>query len=304
MFSLPITLDQQVIDIKATLNNGSVIPIICLGTFQIRGKGTILKVLDAAFRIGYRGIDTAAVYGNETDIGSALKQLLPKYNLRREDIFIISKLAPEDHGDEQRVKNAVYTSLRNLDTPYLDSYLIHWPAASGLSPADPSNVSIRMRTWNALTKLYDNGSGVLKSIGISNYTAEHIRQLLNSSSVVPVLNQVEFHPHWQQTKELHSICKEFKILLQAYSSLGGSSNKNLLKDPIVTEIAHNNNLSTAQVLLRWALQRNYAVVPKSTTVERIAENADLNKILSNQDMEALNNIGKKQKYAWNPDIVR
>ncbi|KAK7574337.1 hypothetical protein V9T40_011528 [Parthenolecanium corni] len=304
MFTLPKSLDEPVISLLATLNDGRKFPVINFGTYQITGRSTILKVIDAALKAGYRGIDTAAVYRNEADIGHALKELLPKYNLRREDIYITSKLAPSDHGSEERVTKAVHSSLQNLDISYLDLYLIHWPAAQGISPADPSNSTIRSKTWETLSKLHDNGNGVLKSIGVSNYTAEHIKQLLETSSVIPAVNQVEFHPHWQQTEELHSICEEHKILLQAYSSLGGTSNKSLLKDPVVERIAKKTGLSPAQVLLRWALQRNYAIVPKSVTPERIENNADLNEALSDEEMSELNNIGLKKKYAWNPDVVR
>lgn len=105
-------------------------------------------------------------------------------------ITINVHLAPGDHGSEERVTEAVHTSLQNLDTPYLDLYLIHWPAAQGISPSDPSNLTIRSKSWETLTKLHDSGNGVLKSIGVSNYTAEHLQQLLETSSVVPAVNQV------------------------------------------------------------------------------------------------------------------
>lgn len=303
MLSLQSCPSNRVIDKKAILNNNSTFPIICFGTFRICGRDTIYNVLDTAFNVGYRAIDTAAVYGNEEDIGIALKTLLPKYKLKRQDIFITSKLAPHDHGDENKVRNAVYGSLKKLNTPYLDVYLIHWPAAGGLSPANPINATIRANTWKILEELYDNGKGILKSIGVSNYTAQHITEIIQSGATIPAINQIEFHPHWQQTEELHSICSKHRILLQAYSSLGGTSNKSLLKDPTVLHVATRNNISAAKVLLRWALQRNYAVVPKSITPEKIKENADLDKPLSDADMNLLNNIGRKEKYAWNPDIV-
>lgn len=303
MLCLDLAPNQRIIDLKATLNSGHEMPVITLGTYQITGRPQILETLDAAFKAGYRSIDTAAVYRNEQEIGYALRQLLPKHGLKREDIFITTKLAPSDHGDELRVTQAVTTSLQYLGISYIDLYLIHWPGAAGYSPSDPCNYTFRTNTWKHLIKLYNEGKGIIRSIGVSNFTVGHLSQLLRDTSIIPAVNQVEFHPHFQQSKELTNIAKKNGIILQAYSPLGGTANPCLLKDPIVSHVAHSNKITPGQTLLRYALQRGYAVVPKSVTPSRIEENSRLEKELSQEDINTLNNIGRRDKYAWNPEPV-
>ncbi|CAB3363790.1 Hypothetical predicted protein [Cloeon dipterum] len=180
------------------LNNGVQMPMIGFGTFTIQGQSLITKVLDAALASGYRSIDTACVYRNETEIGRALKDLLPKYKLQRSDVFITSKLAPSDHGKE-RVRQAVLDSLNRLNTPYLDLYLIHWPGASRIASQSPSNKNLRIETWLELEKLQKEGK--LRSIGVSNFLESHLKELFAFCTIKPAVNQVELHPHFPQ-KEL------------------------------------------------------------------------------------------------------
>jgi len=285
---------------KITLNNGLKMPIVGFGTFTIRGRELIFKVVEAALLAGYRSFDTAAVYNNEEDIGDAFKTLLPKYNLKREDIFITSKLAPRDQGSS-KVYDAVLRSLSALGVSYIDLFLIHWPGVSGIDVASRENKKLRTESWQGLVDLYR--AGKLKAVGVSNYTSRHIHDLIAHSTVTPAVNQVEFHPHYRQAEDLLNLCAREGILLQAYSSLGGNSTSSVLEDPQVKEVAGKVGASPAQVVLRWALQMGFAIIPKSVNPERIKENAQLSFELEKEDLETITNIRHRQKYCWNPDTV-
>ncbi|VVC33439.1 NADP-dependent oxidoreductase domain,Aldo/keto reductase [Cinara cedri] len=281
------------------------IPIIGFGTYTIYDRKNILDVLDVALGAGYRLIDTAAVYRNEEYIKEALAVLLPKYHLKREDLFITSKLAPRDYGDEKQVTAAVQSSLDNLGTNYLDLYLIHWPGASHIDAKSPENSKLRNLAWKALMKLHDNGKGPLKNIGVSNYTARHLKEMLaDPFNIVPAVNQIEFHPYFQQSSEFHDICQKAQIVLQAYCSLGGFAGKRLLlNDKVIKRIAKKHSIYPAQVLLRWAIQRNYAIIPKSITPERIKINFDVDIELSKDDLNDINNIKHVEKFGWDPQFI-
>ncbi|XP_047110999.1 uncharacterized oxidoreductase MSMEG_2408/MSMEI_2347-like [Schistocerca piceifrons] len=292
---------MDVQDYVYKLNTGREFPMVGFGTYKIKGKNLIYSVIDAALKAGYKSIDTAAVYGNEEDIGLALKDLLPKYNLKREDIFITTKLAPSDFGRERAVK-AVEKSLKNLGVDYIDLYLIHWPGVSSV-PVDSSvHRKERFETWETLTNLYN--TGCLRAIGVSNYTVRHLAELLDKDNIVkPAVNQVELHPYFRQ-EQLRTACEKAGILVQAYCSLGGSAGANhLLNDSTVVEVAQRLGRTPAQVLLRWALQLNAAVIPKSVNPDRIASNIALNFELLPKDMELLNSLKTVKKFAWDPEIV-
>ncbi|XP_018321268.1 uncharacterized protein LOC108734282 [Agrilus planipennis] len=284
---------------KFKLLSGNEIPAIGFGTFQIRGKQKITEVLELALTSGYRLIDTAAVYGNEQHIGSALKTLLPKYKLKREDIFITSKLSPSDQGPNALA--ALKTSIENLQCDYLDLYLIHWPGVSGIQAESSDNFKLRNQSWASLVKGVHQG--LVKDIGVSNYTVKHLKELFeNSYGIKPAVNQVEWHPHYQ-TKELKKLCDREGIVLQAYSSLGGSNNTQLLAEPIIKSVSLKLNKSPAQILLRWALQQNIAIIPKASNAERIKENINLDFEIPAADMSAILDLNKKRKYAWDPEII-
>ncbi|KAF2898552.1 hypothetical protein ILUMI_07623 [Ignelater luminosus] len=281
------------------LLSGQDMPLIGFGTFQIRGRSLIKDVLDWALACGYRNIDSAAVYGNEHDIGLALKDLLPKYKLKREDIFITSKLSPSDQGD--RARNAVANSLQNLQCGYIDLYLIHWPGASGTPTNSTENAKLRDASWASLIKAKEEG--LVKNIGVSNYMVKHLTELLNNCyGVKPAVNQVEWHPGCHEA-QLKKLCQKEGILLQAYSSLGGTGNKSLLDDPLVESIAQKLNKTPAQILLRWAVQQNIAIIPKARSRERIEANISLDFVIPDEDMVALSNR-KSERYAWNPHSVK
>lgn len=283
---------------KFTLHSGDLMPMVGFGTYLVRGDDLIKTTLDYALGAGYRLIDSAAVYGNEESIGKALKELLPKHNLTRKDIFITSKLGPSDQGEG--AYSALQKSLNNLDCGYLDLYLIHWPGAHGIKSEAKNNSVLRDESWQQMVKGVKNG--LVRNIGVSNYNVNHMKQLLNNNhGIKPAVNQVEWHPHYHQD-DLQELLKKEGILLQTYSSLGGSNNPNLLIDPEVVKIATKLERSPAQVLLRWALQQNLAIIPKARSKKHIEDNINLDFTIPEEDMKILSSF-KQMKYAWDPDTI-
>ncbi|KAG5880450.1 hypothetical protein JTB14_028783 [Gonioctena quinquepunctata] len=276
-------------DQRFKLNSGDLMPLVGFGTYQIYDD-LVRSSLDAALGAGYKLIDTAAGYQNEKDIGRALKELLPKYNLTRKDIFITSKLSPRDHGE--KAYQALELSLKNLDCQYIDLYLIHSPNANGVDPSSSENSKLRSESWKQLVKGKKNG--LTRNIGVSNYNVQHLTELLNNiHGVKPTVNQVLWNPFYHKD-DLLELCRKESILLQAYSSLGGTGNRNLLDNPEVNKIAQRLGKTPSQVLLRWPLQQNIAVIPKSRTKKYIEENIDLNFIIPESDIKLLNSFNKTQ----------
>jgi diketogulonate reductase-like aldo/keto reductase len=206
-----------------------------------------------ALEAGYRHIDTAAMYGNEEDVGLAVAQS----QVRREDVFITTKLRNDDHGYESTLK-ACEESLRQLRTEYIDLYLVHWPV-SGL----------RGKTWEAFTKLYEQGK--CRAIGVSNYTIRHLNELLANNPLVPMVNQIEIHPFLYR-KDLIDYCTARGIAVEAYSPL---SKARRMDDPRLVSIAGRCQRSVAQVMIRWTLQHGWISLPKSVRKERIVENVNV-----------------------------
>ncbi|CAG9130487.1 unnamed protein product [Plutella xylostella] len=289
---------------KFVLNNGLEMPAVGMGTYRIRNESVLMQAVDDALRTGYRMFDTAAVYGNEQYLKKAFNQLLPKYGLEREDIFITTKMAPSDHGGNEITEKAFLKSLDNLGLEYIDLYLIHFPGTARIPTTDPRNKELRGNTWAKLVEIYD--SGKVKAIGVSNYTVRHLKELAaNSHGLMPAVNQVEWHPYYFQP-ELLKYCNDNDILLQAYCSLGGTSaqNASLLEDPVVVNIAKKLNVTRPQLLLAWAIQQGVAVIPKSTNPEHIKQNIELEFVIPKSDLEALNGLGRNNiKYAWDPSEV-
>uniref|UniRef100_A0A1A8N6S2 NADP-dependent oxidoreductase domain-containing protein n=2 Tax=Nothobranchius TaxID=28779 RepID=A0A1A8N6S2_9TELE len=278
------------------LNAGLQMPILGLGTYKLRGPDEVHRSVDAALAAGYRAFDSAAVYRNEADLGRALRELLPKYGLTREDVFITSKLGPKDQG-EKAMEGALH-SLTQLNLGYIDLYLIHWPGTQGLPVADPRNAGNRAQSWAALEELH--GQGKLRAIGVSNYTAAHLRELMQSCKVPPAVLQVEFHPQLIQT-DLRSLCQEYRVCFQAYSSLGKGE---LVSEPVIQEVAKSAERSPAQVLLRWAVQQGVPVLPKSSDPVRIQQNAEVFDFsLSQADMDRLTALDRGHRYCWDPSEV-
>ncbi|XP_056156635.1 glyoxal reductase [Lampris incognitus] len=278
------------------LNTETQMPLLGLGTYKLQGAEEVHRAVDAALATGYRAFDTAAVYRNEADLGRALRELLPRYGLTRQDVFITSKLGPKDQG-VKAMEGALH-SLSLLDLDYIDLYLIHWPGTQGLSVTDQRNPGNRAQSWAALEELYAQGK--LRAIGVSNYTPAHMKELMQSCKVAPAVLQVEFHPRLCQV-ELRNVCKEYGVCFQAYSSLGKGE---LVTDPVVIEVAQGCGRTPAQVLLRWAVQQGVPVLPKSSHPERVAENAELfNFTLSDKDMHRLSALDRGHKYCWDSSEV-
>nr|XP_023023606.1 uncharacterized protein LOC111511821 [Leptinotarsa decemlineata] len=277
------------------LNSGDSIPLIGFGTWQLQGTELIRNTLDFALAAGYRLIDTAAIYRNEEDIGKALKELLPKYNLTRKDIFITTKLSPlEDNADN--AYSALEQSLKRLDCDYVDLYLIHHPGVLGKKNTVEFNSKLRDGKWQQLVKAKKNG--LTKNIGVSNYNVRHLEELLkNDHGVKPSVNQVQWHPK-SHPDELLNLCKQSGVLLQAWGSLGGTGHGDLLlDDPEVKKISEKLGKTPAQVLLKWALQQNLGIIPKASSKNHIEDNMNLDFSIPEEDMNTLNNM-KQTSDIW------
>jgi diketogulonate reductase-like aldo/keto reductase len=270
------------IDTKVKLNNGVQMPIFGLGTFQTRsGRETRDAVLHA-LKVGYRHIDTASMYGNEEDVGAAIKES----GIRREEIFVTTKLWNSDHGYDSALA-AFEKSSRRLDLSYVDLYLIHWPVQR-----------LRNETRRALETLLKERK--CRAIGVSNYMIRHLEELLENSSTVPAVNQVEFSPYLYQ-KDLLEFCRKNGIQLEAYSPL---TKGHKLSDPKLAALASKYSRSPAQILIRWALQHQIVVIPKSSKGERITENADVfDFAISSEDMRALDLFDQGLRTSWDPSTA-
>lgn len=235
-----------------TLNNGLQMPQLGYGVWRVPDEEVTVAVTKA-LEVGYRSIDTAKVYKNERGVGKALAAS----NIPREELFITTKVWNSDQGYKNTLK-AFDASLERLGLDYVDLYLIHWP-----TPKYDEYVE----TYKALEKLYKDGR--VKAIGVSNFTIEHLQRILDECEIVPVVNQVECHPYLQQN-ELKEFCKQHNIYLEAYSPL--MSGGDALTNDVVTGIAEKHSKTPAQVIIRWHLQNNNIVIPKSVTPSRIKEN--------------------------------
>lgn len=286
---------------RVKLSTGSTIPQLGLGTFKIRGQEIVHGVLDSALAAGYRLFDTASVYRNEEDIGKSLQMLLPQYGLTRQDIFITSKLGPRDQGGG-KCRAACLQSLDRLQCSYLDLFLIHWPGSQKLRPEDPQHQRNRLGSWTDMEQLLSEGK--VRAIGVSNYMQRHLVEFEAAGMTVPAVLQSEFHPHLIQSDEL-AWCRKHGVHFQAYSSLGTSiENNKLLCDPVVKEIAESMQRTTAQVLLRWAIQQGIGVIPKSTNPQHIKENMDIFDFsLTEEDMKRLCKLDTGTHYCWDPMAV-
>jgi diketogulonate reductase-like aldo/keto reductase len=260
------------------LQNGIEMPIFGLGTWTLKGQECV-QAVHWAIEMGYRLIDTAALYGNEREIGKAIQDS----KIPREELFITSKVWNSDQGYENTLK-AFEKSLNRLNLSYLDLYLIHWPV-SGL----------RNDTWRALENIYENNR--VRAIGVSNFTIRHIDELLSKTSVIPMANQVEFSPFLYQ-KKLLEYCSSKNIQLEAYCPLtrGRKFNNSTLKS-----ISLKYNKSMPQILIRWGLQHEIVEIPKSGNRQHIKENADVFDFeLNTSDMNQLDGLNEDFRIVDDP----
>ncbi|KAK6290514.1 hypothetical protein POUND7_002055 [Theobroma cacao] len=260
------------------LNTGAKIPSVGLGTWQA-APGVVGDAVATAIKLGYRHIDCAQVYGNEKEIGSVLKKLFEDGVVKREDLWITSKLWNTNHAPED-VQEALNSTLEDLHLNYLDLYLIHWPVsmkkgAVGFNGEDLTQPDIPA-TWRAMEALYDSGKA--RAIGVSNFSTKKLGDLFEVARVPPAVVQVECHPVWQQPK-LHALCKSKGIHLTGFSPLGspgtGTVQIEVLKDPVLNMVAEKLGKSPAQIAIRWGLQMGHSVLPKSTNEVRIRQNFDV-----------------------------
>ena len=270
------------IDTKVKLNNGVEMPIFGLGVYQARrGKETQEAVL-SALEAGYRLIDTASMYENEEDVGEALR----KSGIPREEVFITTKLWNSDHGYDKTLA-AFERSRKKLGLSHVDLYLIHWPVEG-----------LRNESWKAFETLLKEGK--CRAIGVSNYMIWHLEELLNNSSTIPAGNQVEFSPYLYQ-EDLLEFCRAHGIQLEAYSPL---TKGHKLNDPKLAKIASKYSKSPAQILIRWALQKEVVVIPKSSRKDRILENADVfDFTISPEDMKVLDSFNEDLRTSWDPSTA-
>lgn len=268
---------------RIKLNNGVQIPILGLGVFQAAGGDETQQAVLWALEAGYRHIDTAAIYANEADVGDAIK----KSGIPREQIFVTTKLWNSEHGSKHAL-HAISSSLTRLGLDYVDLYLIHWPVQG-----------LRTETWKALEGLVAQGK--CKAIGVSNYMVHHLEELLSKSSIVPAVNQIEVSP-FNYKKDVISFCADKGIVVEAYSPL---TQGRRFDHPAIVAAAAKYQRSPAQILIRWALQHDLVVLPKSTRKERIIENAAVFDFsIAPEDMEILDGLHDGFHTGWDPTNAR
>ncbi|HEU4977229.1 MAG TPA: aldo/keto reductase [Baekduia sp.] len=263
------------------LGDGVAIPQVGFGVWQVPAEDTE-RAVSEALEAGYRHIDTAAAYGNEQGVARAIQAS----GLRREEIFVTTKLWNADHG-RARTMEAFASSMERLQLDVLDLYLIHWPMPSR---------DRYVETWEALAALH--GEGRIRAIGVSNFHAEHLDRIVEATGVTPAIDQVELHPRLQQ-RELRAALAERGIVTEAYSPLGSGT---LLDDSVIGRIAQERGKSPAQVILRWHLQLGNVVIPKSATPERIRENIDLFDFeLTGEDLAAIEELDAGVRTGADPE---
>ncbi|MCG5433711.1 aldo/keto reductase [Mycobacterium sp. MYCO198283] len=268
-----------------TLNDDHTIPVIGLGVGELSDDDTERAVL-AALEAGYRLIDTASAYGNEAAVGRAIAAS----GVPREEIYVTTKLATSDQGF-QSSQDAVRASAERLGLDYVDLYLIHWPAGEHGKYVD---------SWGGLMKAKQDG--VTRSIGVCNFHAEHLSDIIDLSFFTPAVNQIELHPLLNQA-ELRAVNAGYGIVTEAYGPLGSPSGvKDLLARPAVAAAAEAHGKTGAQVLLRWSLQLGNVVIPRSSNPERIAENIDVFDFeLTDDEIGAINALDAGTRFRPDPD---
>jgi len=274
---MALTLESTV-----DLNNGVRMPIIGLGTAALFGKPAYQSVV-WALDMGYRMIDTASMYGNERNVGKALQES----EIPREELFITTKVWETDQGYDNTMA-ALEKSLKKLKLSYIDLYLIHWPRSK-----------LRNETWKTLERILKDGKA--RAIGVSNYTIRHLKELLEISSTIPTVNQVEFTPFLYQ-RDLLDFCEKTKIKLGAYSPLTRGEK---FDNPLLQSISQRHQKSSAQILIRWGLQHGIVEIPRSRSKQHIQENFEVFDFeIYKKDMEVLDNLNENFRLTEDPNTIK
>lgn len=262
------------------LSNGVKMPKLGLGVWKAKEGGEVERAVETALQAGYRSIDTATVYENE----SGVQKGIAASGVPREEIFITTKVWNDDHGYDKTLK-AFEESCQRLKVDYVDLYLIHWPVPGKF-----------IDTWKALERLYEEK--VARAIGVSNFHVHHLEKLSTKANIAPMVNQVEFHPYLTQD-ELREYCREHQIQFEAYSPLMHGL---FTQEKTILDIAKEINRTPAQVLLRWNIQHGVVTIPKSVTKERIIENAKIFDFeLTDEQMKQLDQLNRNQRFGQDPD---
>lgn len=274
---------NEILAKKIKLANGVLIPQFGLGTYLMTKEGDAYNSVMVALENGYRHIDTAAIYKNETEIGRALKDFLAKHpEVEREDIFVTSKIWNDDH-EYNKAKVAFDEILKRLDLEYLDLCLIHWPTKN------------RYECWKFLEEAYE--AGKVRAIGVSNFKVHHLEDFLSQVKIKPMVNQIETHPSFNQL-DIVEYCQKDDIAITSWRTMmGGKSNQVQL----LVVLAKKYNTTPSHVALRWAWQLNEIIIPKSVTPERIINNPNIGDFsLTDEEMMAINNL-PQQRMGPDPD---
>ena len=274
--------EMEISDIKGTvkLNNGIEMPYFGLGVFEADDGQEVITAIHEALEAGYRHVDTATLYQNEAGVGEAVRTS----GLRREEIFVTTKVWNSDQG-YRKALDAFQYSLDLMKLDYIDLYLIHWPVRG-----------LYIETWRALEEIYANG--LAKAIGVSNFMEHHLNDLLSHASVVPAVNQIEYHPYIQQPS-LIKFCKQKGIQPEAWSPIIKGRVNSI---PAILDIAAKHQKNPVQVTLRWELQKGVVVIPKSVRKERILSNADIFDFqLSPEEMKQMDAIDRQRRIGPSPD---
>jgi len=255
-------------------------PRFGLGVYKMTDHEETLQSIDTALKFGYRAIDTASLYGNEVEVGEAIRHS----GVPRSNIFVTTKVWNNDQGYDETLR-AFEVSLKKLNMDYVDLYLTHW--------AVPETFE---ETYRAIERLYDEK--LIRATGVSNHHEHHLEKILAKANMAPMVNQVEVHPYLQQ-QALSTFCLEHQIAVTAWSPLGRGG---VLDDPTIVEIGREIGKTAAQVVLRWHLQNDTLIIPKSVTPSRIEENAQIFDFeLTQVQMEKMATLNRNQRFGQDPD---